>query len=329
MIDKFGADAVRFGIMISSPAGNDLLFDDTSPEQGMRFNNKIWNALKLIKMWEAKIGNPQSATGNTQFAITWFENKLQTAKAEIEQHYKDFKLSEGLKSIYSLIWDDFCSWYLEWVKPGMDQPIDKAVYDKTISFFTELMQLLHPYMPFITEEIYHLLAPRTEDLCVKQFAPLQTIDTVVLKEGELLKDVITGLRDVRIKNEIKTKEPIKLYIQSDNNELYKAIETILRKQVNIEQLSFVTEPVVQTITAVIDKDKFYIETERPVDTSAQKEQLLKDLEYYKKFLESVNKKLSNERFTQSARPDVVQLEQKKKTDAEEKIKAIEESLSNL
>jgi valyl-tRNA synthetase len=331
LIDKFGADAVRFGIMISSPAGNDLLFDDTSPEQGMRFNNKIWNALKLVKMWEERIGNRQSAIGKEQtpFAITWFENRLQQAKAEIEQHYKEFKLSEGLKTIYSLIWDDFCSWYLEWVKPGMDQPIDKAVYDKTISFFTELMQLLHPYMPFVTEEIYHLLAPRTEDLCVKQFAPLQTIDTVVLKEGELLKDVITGLRDVRIKNEIKTKEPIKLYIQSDNNELYKAIETILKKQLNIEQLSFVTEPVVQTITAVIDKDKFYIETERPVDTSAQKEQLLKDLEYYKKFLESVNKKLSNERFTQSARPDVVQLEQKKKLDAEEKIKAIEESLSNL
>ena len=166
-------------------------------------------------------------------------------------------------------------------------------------------------------------------LCVKQFAPLQAIDAIVLKEGELLKDVITGLRDVRIKNEIKSKEPIKLHIQSENKELYKAIEVILKKQVNIEQLFFVTEPVVQTITTVIDKDKFYIESERPVDTSAQKEQLLKDLEYYKKFLESVNKKLSNERFIQSARPDVVQLEQKKKLDAEEKIKVLEDSLSNL
>jgi valyl-tRNA synthetase len=331
LIDKFGADAVRFGIMISSPAGNDLLFDETSPEQGMKFNNKIWNALKLVKMWEERIGNRQSATGNEQtpFAITWFENRLQQAKAEIEQHYKDFKLSEGLKTIYSLIWDDFCSWYLEWVKPGMDQPIDKAVYDKTISFFTELMQLLHPYMPFITEEIYHLLAPRTEDLCVKQFAPLQTIDTIVLKEGELLKAVITGLRDVRVKNQIKPKEPIRLYIQSENNELFKAIEAILCKQVNIDQLTFVLEPVVQTITAVIGKDKFYIETERSVDTGAQKEELLKELERLRNFLESVNKKLSNERFVQSARPDVVQLEQKKKLDAEEKIKVLEESLSNL
>ncbi|OQP59944.1 valine--tRNA ligase [Niastella vici] len=327
LIDKFGADAVRFGIMIASPAGNDLLFDETSPEQGSKFNNKIWNALKLVKMFEAKVSS--SASGETPFAITWFENRLQEAKAEIEQHYKDFKLSEGLKTLYSLIWTDFCSWYLEWVKPPMDQPIDKAVYEKTVSFFTELMQLLHPYMPFVTEEIYHLLEPRTEDLCVKQFAPLQSFEAVALQEGELLKDVITGLRDVRAKNQIKPKDPIKLYIQGENKELFKAIEAILKKQVNIEQITFVTEPVGQTITAVIGKDKFYIETERAVDTSAQKEQLLKDLDYYKKFLESVNKKLSNERFTQSARPDVVQLEQKKKLDAEEKIKVLEESLSNL
>jgi valyl-tRNA synthetase len=254
---------------------------------------------------------------------------LQQAKAEIEQYYKDFKLSEGLKTIYSLIWDDFCSYYLEWIKPGMDQPMDKAVYEKTVSFFTELMQLLHPYMPFITEEIYHLLAPRTEDLCVKQFTAPQAFDKTVLLEGQLLIDVITGLRDVRAKNQIKPKEPIRLYIQSENNELFKAIEAILLKQVNIDQLTFVSEPVVQTITAVIGKDKFYIETERAVDNGAQKEELVKELERLKGFLESVNKKLSNERFVQSARPDVVQLEQKKKLDAEEKIKALEESLSNL
>ncbi|MFL5743431.1 MAG: valine--tRNA ligase [Niastella sp.] len=328
LIDKFGADAVRFGIMISSPAGNDLLFDETSPEQGMKFNNKIWNALKLLQLFEAKIGETPS-TGQTPFAITWFENKLQAAKAEIEQHYKDFKLSEGLKTIYSLIWDDFCAYYLEWIKPGMDQPMDKAVYEKTVSFFTELMQLLHPYMPFVTEEIYHLLAPRTEDLCVKQFTAPQAFDKIVLQEGQLLIDVITGLRDVRIKNEIKSKEPIKLHVQSENKELFKAIETILLKQVNIDQLTFVSEPVVQTITAVIGKDKFYIETERAVDTGTQKEELEKELERLKGFLESVNKKLSNERFVQSARPDVVQLEQKKKLDAEEKIKVLEDSLSNL
>lgn len=329
LIDQFGADAVRFGIMISSPAGNDLLFDETSPEQGKMFNNKIWNALKLIKMFQAKVSDKPS-TGPTPFAITWFENRLEQVKTEVEQLFKDFKLSEGLKTIaYSLIWDDFCSWYLEWIKPGMDQPIDKAVYDKTVSFFTELLQLMHPFTPFVTEEIYHLLAPQTEDLCVKQLTPPQPYDKVVLQQGELLKEVITGLRDVRVKNQIKSKEPINLHIQSANNELFKAIESILKKQVNIEEISFVTEPVGQTITSVIGKDKFYIETEHPVDNSAQKEQLLKDLDYYKKFLESVNKKLSNERFVQSAKPEVVQLEQKKKLDAEDKIRAIEDSLKNL
>jgi valyl-tRNA synthetase len=327
LIDKFGADAVRFGIMISSPAGNDLLFDETSPEQGSKFNNKIWNALKLVKMWESKVS--EQSNGQTPFAVSWFENKLQQTKAEVEQHYKDFKLSEGLKTIYSLIWDDFCSYYLEWVKPAMDQPIDKAVYEKTVYFFSELMQLLHPYMPFMTEEIYHLMAPRTEDLCIKQFAPLQAFDAIVLKEGQLLIDVITGLRDVRVKNQIKPKEPIKLYIQSENNELFKAIEAILSKQVNAEQISFVSNTVPNTIAAVIGKDKFYIESEKPVDTGAHKDELLKELDYLKKFLDSVNKKLSNERFVQSARPDVVQLEQKKKLDAEEKIRVIEESLSNL
>ncbi len=327
LIEKYGADAVRFGIMISSPAGNDLLFDDTSPEQGSKFNNKIWNALKLVKMFEAKVS--PTASGVTPFAVTWFENKLQAAKAEIEQHYKDFKLSEGLKTLYSLIWTDFCSWYLEWVKPPMDQPIDKGVYDKTVYFFTELLHLLHPYMPFVTEEIYHLLAPQTEDLCVKQFTAPQSFDAVVLREGQLLQDAITGLRDVRAKNQIKPKEPIKLYIQGENNELYKAIEAILNKQVNIDQLTFVSEPVVQTITAVIGKDKFYIETERAIDNGAQKDELLKELDRLKKFLESVNKKLSNEKFVQSAKPDVVQLEQKKKLDAEEKIKVLESSLSTL
>jgi len=327
LIDKYGADAVRFGIMISSPAGNDLLFDETSPEQGRNFNNKIWNALKLVKMWEGRVGNAQSATSN--FAIEWFENRLNEVKKEVEQLYKDFKLSEGLKTIYSLVWDDFCSWYLEWVKPGMDQPIDKEVYQKTVGFFTELMQLLHPYMPFITEEIYHLLAERTEDLCIKQFAPLQSLNTAVLQQGLLLKEVITGLRDARVKNQIKPKEPVKLFIQASNVQLYIGIETIISKQVNAEQISFVSNTVPNTIAVVIGKDKFYIESEKPVDTGAHKDELLKELDYLKKFLDSVNKKLSNERFVQHAKQDVVQLEQKKKLDAEEKIRVIEESLSNL
>src|SRR5581483_6120549 len=253
--------------------GNDLLFDETSPEQGREFNNKIWNALKLVKMWEGRTDNKQSATGNAQFAIEWFENRLNEAKAEIEQLHKDFKLSEGLKTIYSLIWTDFCSWYLEWVKPGMDQPISQAVYDKTVGVFTDLMQLLHPYMPFITEEIYHLLADRTDDLCMKQFTAIAPANKAILQQGQLLKDVITGMRDARVKNQLKPKDPIKLYIQANDKQGYTSIEAILAKQVNAEKISFTTESIANTIAVVIGKDKFYIESEKPVDTGAQKEEM--------------------------------------------------------
>jgi valyl-tRNA synthetase len=325
LIEKSGADAVRFGIMISSPAGNDLLFDETSPEQGRLFNNKIWNALKLVKMWEGRVGTAESG----HFAVDWFENRLNEARAEVEKLFKDFKLSEALKTIYSLIWDDFCSWYLEWVKPGMDQPIDKKVYDKTVAFFTDLMQLLHPFMPFITEEVYHLLAERKEDLCVRQFPAIQPVNNGILQQGQLLKEVITGLRDARVKNQIKPKEPIKLSIQALDQNQYGSIEQILAKQVNAEQIGFVSEAVPNTIAVVIGKDKFYLSSEQPVDTGLQKEELLKELKYLKGFLDSVNKKLGNERFVQNAKPEVVENEKKKRSDAEQKIKVIEESLANL
>jgi valyl-tRNA synthetase len=329
LIDKFGADAVRFGIMISSPAGNDLLFDDSSCEQGRNFNNKIWNALKLVKMWEGRKSESGSLVPESNFAVEWFENRLNEVKAEVEYLYKDFRLSEALKTIYSLIWDDFCSWYLEWIKPGFEQPMDAAIFEKTIQFFEELMQLLHPFMPFVTEEIYHLLRERKDDLCVKQFSPVGSTDKSVLQNGILLKEVITGLRDARNKNQLKPKESIKLYIQTSSPASYGPIESILSKQVNAESIELVNEPVSNCINTVVQKDKFYLQTEKKLDTSSQKEQLLKDLEYQKGFLLSVEKKLSNERFIQNAKPEVIAIERKKKADAEEKIKAIQESLASL
>src|SRR4030095_2064059 len=161
------------------------------------FNNKIWNALKLVKMWEGRQSTVDSQQSTENFAIDWFENRLNEAKTEIERSYKEFKLSEALKTIYSLIWDDFCSWYLEWVKPGFEQPIDKAVYEKTVYFFEELMQLLHPFMPFITEEIYHGLKDREDDITIKQYPPVTTPDKSVLQNALLLKETITGIRDAR------------------------------------------------------------------------------------------------------------------------------------
>ena len=340
LIDRYGADAVRFGIMVSSPAGNDLMFDENSLEQGRNFNNKIWNALKLLKMWESRQSsdvnpeNPAPALHDSllithDFAIDWFSNRLNKVRAEVDSLMKQFRLSEALKTIYSLIWDDFCSWYLEWIKPGFEQPIDAAVYNKTIGYFEELMQLLHPYMPFVTEEIYHLLKEQPDDLCVKQFAAVQPVDENILAQGELLKQVITTIRDGRNKNQLKPKEAIKLFIETDSKESYSSIQNILSKQVNADEISFTGEAIANTIVVAVEKDKFYLKTEKELDTATLKDDLLKDLEHQKGFLLSVEKKLSNEKFVQNAKPEVLALEQKKKADAEARIKTIEESLSTI
>lgn len=333
LIDQYGADAVRFGIMISSPAGNDILFDEAALEQGRNFNNKLWNALKLIKSWENRIEQSlQPAAYSSQlsssFATDWFESRLQQAKAEVETLMQQFRLSEALKVLYSLIWDDFCSWYLEWAKPGFEQPVDAVVYEKTISYFEEMMQLLHPYMPFITEEIYHLLRDQSVDLCVKQQPVVGQVNKGILDAGELLKQVISALRDARNKNQIKPKDPIKLHIETNQQKQYESIAGILSKQINAASIDFETA-VSNTIVVAVEKDKFFIETERQLDTTALKSELLKDLEYQKNFRDSVMKKLGNERFVQNAKPEVVALEQKKLADAEARIQNIEESLKNL
>jgi valyl-tRNA synthetase len=357
LIERYGADAVRFGIMISSPAGNDLLFDEASLEQGRNFNNKLWNALKLVKMWKDKTTTEDTVkeiddmwrltdeskliageiedlaevekSRRHNLAIDWFESRLNKVRAEVEVMYSQFKLSEALKTIYSLIWDDFCSWYLEWIKPGFEQPIEEEVYHKTIWFFEELIQLLHPFMPFITEEIYHLLSEREDDICVKQFPVIQEADEHVLAAGELLKQVISALRDARNKSQLKPKEAVKLYIQSANKEVYKTLEDILVKQVNAEAIFYTNDPIANTIIVAVEKDKFYIESQKQVDAASLKAELLKDLTHQQNFLQSVLKKLSNERFVANAKTEVVELERKKQADAEARIKTIEESLGSL
>ncbi|AYD47221.1 valine--tRNA ligase [Arachidicoccus soli] len=328
LIDTYGADAVRFGIMISSPAGNDLLFDEASLEQGRNFNNKVWNALKLLKMWEEKLEKDKAST-ETTFAIQWFENRLEQVKKEVEQLHKQFRLSEGLKTIYSLIWDDFCSWYLEWIKPPFGENIDATIYERTIFFFEELLQLLHPYMPFITEEIYHQLKEQQDDLCIKQFSEIKNADEHILAQGDLLKNVITNIRDVRNKNNLKPKENIQLYIQTENEDAFTQVQSILQKQINAESIDFTNENINDTVIVTIEKDRFFVVLNQQIDAEALKSDLLKDLDYQKRFLQSVLKKLDNERFVQNAKPEIVAIERKKQSDAEARIKTIEESLANL
>jgi valyl-tRNA synthetase len=329
LIDQYGADAVRFGIMIASPAGNDLLFDESTLEQGRNFNSKLWNAAKLLKMWEARVSKEGKVEQDAAFAMDWFQAKLSATQIEVDSMLKEFRLSEALKTIYGLIWDDYCSWYLEWIKPGFEQAIHADVYNKSIEFYDSLLQLLHPFMPFITEELHHALKTQTQDLCVKEYETIGKVDEAVLNAGALLKNVISTLRDARNKNQIKPKDAIELHIQSENNAAYQTIQNILAKQVNAKSVAYTNAAIGSSIVVALEIDKFYLVADQAIDTASLKENLLKDLEHQKGFLASVEKKLSNEKFVQNAKPEIIAIEQKKKADALARIQTIEESLAQL
>ena len=335
MIDDIGADAVRFGILIASPAGNDLLWDKASNEQGRNFINKIWNALKLIQLWKGKATSNLSADETTlsnDWPHQWFEARLQQALVEVDQQMDQFKLSEALKTLYSLIWDDYCSWYLEWIKPGFEKPMDQHHVDKAIEYFEILLERLHPFMPFVTEEMYHLLKDQQSDICVKQIDQSYAsrhVDSTILQDGETLKEAITSIRDARIKSQIKNKDAIKIYCNTKSEQKWNAIKELLCKQLNAEAFNYTAEVISDSIQMVIGGDKFFITSNQAIDTSSQRKQLEDELNYFKGFLASVEKKLSNEKFVQNAKAEVVEMEKKKQADALEKIKLLEESLSNL
>ncbi len=329
MIDDYGADVVRFSVMICSPAGNDVLFDEAGLDQGRNFCNKMWNAMKLVKGWEARVADGVEDS-NVSFALDWMDARLAEVSGEVAELMKDFKLSEGLKTVYSLIWNDFCSWYLEWAKPAMDAPVSAHVYERTISIFEQLLQLLHPFMPFVTEEIYHILRTRAEgdDLINKQLPAYTAPDVETLKQGTMLQEVISAVRDTRNKSQLKPKEEIELWIDTQHRAFYERTLSILRKQVNAAQAGFTTEAKPGSLSIVVNTDKLYmiVPNATAVDSGAQKEEMQKEIEYLKGFLVSVEKKLNNEKFMANAKPEVVASERKKQQDALNKIKALEESL---
>jgi valyl-tRNA synthetase len=329
LIDNYGADAVRFGIMISSPAGNDLLFNDASLEQGKFFNNKLWNVVKLLQIWKEKTDvNPLKS--NENFAINWFADRLATIKTENNKLYTQFKLSEVLKNVYNLIWDDYCSWYLEWIKPNTaEETISKEALLATSTFFEELMTLLHPFMPFVTEELHEMIAPTAGSLSVKQIEPVKQLVGGYLETGTLLQLLITSIRDVRNKNQLKPKETIQLIFENSHKQKLAGVENILKKQVNAETIAYGDEKPANAINLVVEKFSFYVLLNKAVDAAEQQKQLTTDLAYYEGFLQSVMKKLGNEKFVANAKPEVVALETKKKLDAEEKIQLIKESLASL
>ena len=274
------------------------------------------------------------------YPVIWFECKLREFRWKAKNLYADFKLSEALKQLYSLIWDDFCGSYLEFVKPAYGEPISKGVYEKTLGFFSELLQQLHPFMPFITEEIFHHLKERDEDICVTQISKDFSLRYTATNYVPIL---ISKILEFRAKNKLPIKSKIKIYIVADKYSQIKHLDSsnnldfrnssiiqIIKKQVNASELIFdIPEIPEGTSVLVYGEDKFYIESKEEIDTVALKEDLLKDLEYQKGFLQTVLKKLSNERFVQNAKPEVVEIERKKQADAEARIKTIEESLANL
>lgn len=328
LIDQFGADAVRFGIMIASPAGNDLLFDESSCEQGRNFNNKIWNALKLIKGWQSD-PNITTSSKNT-WAINWFENRLNALKQQYHPLITGFRLSEALVGVYQLIWDDFCSWYLEWVKPefidGQAMPMDAATINATKRFFEELMHLLHPFMPFISEELYHLVNEQKDDLAVKQFALASIPDERILAEGKIAQDWISAIRDIRNKQQIKPKDKLALDILTQDKDLLSRISDAVIKAANLSAINLVETPAESGVAFVVDTHRFFLHTGQEVDTLAQAEEWKKELEYLQGFLKSVNAKLANEKFVANAKPELVEVERKKQADAVAKIKVLEQNL---
>ncbi len=330
LIALYGADGVRTGMLFSSPAGNDLLFDEKLCEQGRNFSNKIWNALRLVKGWEIDEVNHSSFNIQHSTFSSWFENKLQQVIKTTDELYAQYRLSEVLTTLYSFIWDDFCSWYLEFVKPPFGEKIDKATYEQTVYYFETLMKLMHPFMPFISEEIYHHLNEnRTDDIIVAKYPEANDINQQAILDGEKAKQFISAVRDIRNRNGISPKQTLEVWVQTEDTSFYNAFGNALVKMANISPVQFSDKEIENAVTVLLNKDKLYIITGIEVNKDGEKQKLQKEMEYYKGFIASIEKKLSNEKFVQNAKPEVVENERKKIADGLAKLKALEDSLAKL
>jgi len=329
LIETYGADGVRVGMLLCSPAGNDLMFDESYCKQGSGFANKIWNAFKLVKGWEVdeSLANPNAV------AIEWFGSRFNQALTEIEANFAQYRLSEALMDTYKLVWDDFCAWYLEMIKPAYQHPIDKVTYTATIQFFENILKVLHPFMPFLTEELWHdeLFGERSETDCciVAQLPAIGEINSRLLAEVEIVKDVVTSIRNTRKTKQISDKEPLELFAKSNSGINYGQYEAIIARLANISKFETVADKVDGAINFLASTDEFYIPFNEEIDPVAECARLKKEQEYLLGFLKSVNAKLGNERFMANAKPEIIEVEQKKKADAEAKLTIIEENLAAL
>ena len=324
----YGADGVRVGMLFCSPAGNDLPFDEGLCEQGRNFSNKIWNAFRLVKGWEvAEIEQPASS----KIAIDWFDSKLSETILVINDNYDKFRISEVLMSVYKLVWDDFCSSYLEMIKPPYQKPIDKATLETTLAYFEEILKLLHPFMPFISEEIWSLISEREtkEDrLIVTPWPTVNAIDATILNNEKIAAEVISGIRTIRNEKNIANKDQIELFVKL-NEDTDKSFDTVISKLGNLSTLQYVDAKVEGALSFRVKSNEYYIPLAGAVNIEEEIVTLKQELKYAQGFLNSVMKKLSNERFVNNAPDQVIAIERKKQSDAEAKIKTIEEQLAAI
>ena len=326
LIEQYGADGVRVGMLLSSPAGNDLLFDEALCLQGRNFTNKIWNSFRLIKGWEIDEKIPQPA--EAKIAIDWFHSRFNKELETLDDHYSKFRLSDALMTTYKLVWNDFCSWYLEMVKPAYQKPIDRATLDETVDILEKLMKILHPFTPFITEEIWDNMGQRTKEdrMIVAPWPTVENVNEKLLSGFESAEKVIMEIRRIRNEKQIAPKEKLNLLIKGDWNTEF---NPVISKLANLESIETATEAPASAAGFVVKGVEFFVPLEGLVDAGEEKEKLQKELEYTKGFLNSVTKKLSNERFVSGAPAQVVAAEKNKQADAQAKIKALEEQLAAM
>lgn len=328
LIDKFGADGVRMGMMLSAPAGNDILFDESLCEQGRNFNNKIWNAFRLVKGWEtADIEQPKSA----EIAVKWFDAKLKEVNEEIQKQFKDYRISEALMTVYKLFWDEFSSWYLEMVKPAYGQPIDQKSYDATLRFFDALLKMLHPFMPFITEELWQHIYDRKDGESImreKLDIPAPTTEEQKLAADiEAVKQIIAGVRTVRNQKNVAQKEQLSLQVVGKND--FEAYNDVTLKMANLDKIEVIAEKSADASSFMVGTDEFAVPLGDLIDVAAEIEKAEAQLKHLEGFLMGVRKKLSNENFVAHAPEKVVALERKKESDSVEKIAALKATIEEL
>ncbi len=329
LIEEYGADGVRVGMLLSSPAGNDLLFDEALTEQGRNFTAKIWNAFRLVKNWEVDSTIPQPT--HSKVAIEWFENKLSNVIVEMDDHFSKFRMSDALMLIYTTVRDEFSSWLLEIVKPAYQQPIDKVTYDKVVSLFDDVMRILHPFMPFITEEIWQMLSERAngESIMISLMPKVKTIDEDFLENFEDVKEAVTGIRNIRKSNNIAFKDEIKLFVNKGSKGYNSYFNSVLTKLCNLSEIEMTNEDIKGAVSFLVKTSGFFVDLGEKADVEGELKKLEEELGYTKGFLKSVMGKLSNEKFVNSAPAQVVDIERKKQADAEDKIKSLEERIASL